>query len=141
MTNNTDIALWGRVHANMHPDGRLALTLASVPCPQRTEDLDELHLLGRVRLPGDGEHKISVVAFHRDNGEMCRFYVIKPTHPADFKPPNTAGCDPATVAWLRDIHRRLDAEIYARKMPVWNLVRQLPEITEVFIGGVEDLDN
>ncbi|UUO01694.1 hypothetical protein M4D79_25545 [Mycolicibacterium novocastrense] len=141
MTNNTDIAIWGRVHANLHPDGRLAITLVDAPCPQGIEDLDELHLLGRVRLPGDGEHKISVVALHRDSGELCRFYIIKPTHPADFKPPNTAGLHPAMAAWLHDLHRRSDAERYARTLPVWNLVSQLPEITEVFIGSETDLDN
>lgn len=134
-TTTTDAPGWGGVYANVHPDGRLVLTVKGAICPQAVEDLDEWHLLGRIQLAGDhdldGRRKFSVLAFHRDTGDLARFYVAEPRHPSET----------ITVAEAYDNPQWLsaDVEYYQRTKPVWELLIQLPEITSVTIGTARDL--
>lgn len=128
---------WGEVTAAVR-DGRLAIALAGAPCPMSLHDLEDYDLLGRLRLVGDaaddGTHKINVIARHRGTGKLVRFYVVEPTRLAadaiDLEPP----------PWVSEHVRGAMGDFHASRRLVWDRLRQLTEIAEVFIGTAKDLE-
>lgn len=106
--------------------------------------LDEWQLLGRVQMRSDmpSELKINVVAYHRHTGRLARFYMIRPKHPDGLDPLDYSS-DPESLpgyaAWKQQWDQENAAARYETDKPLWDLVSQLPDITDVFIGTVEDL--
>lgn len=124
--------------------GMLAVTLAFAPI-WRLEDCYGWDLLGRITMRHESANhsRVNVVARHCATGTLGRFYVSKPKLPEsdsgyyEDMPPE----DLAMESWLRDEKRRSELDFYAMTFPLWDLVRQLPEITEVFIGTAKDLED
>lgn len=125
-----------KVIAHVHPDGRMAITLPFAPC-FFVNELDDWNLLGRIKMRNDmdASKKINVLAWHRDTGMLGRFYVINPgdVQPADDY--DNDGCPPE----MRESLREYDAWFYRDRKQMWDLMSQLPEITDVFIGTPKDL--
>jgi hypothetical protein len=134
-----------QVIAHVHSDGRMAITLTEGTCLQ-VPDLDEWQLLGRVQMRSDmpSELKINVVAYHRHTGRLARFYMIRPKHPDGLDPLEYSSDPddlPGYAAWKKQWDQENAAVRYETDKPLWDLVSRLPEITDVFIGTVQDLHN
>lgn len=70
--------------------------------------------------------------------------MIRPKHPDGLDPLDYSS-DPESLpgyaAWKQQWDQENAAARYETDKPLWDLVSQLPEITDVFIGTAEDLHN
>ena len=69
---------------------------------------------------------------------------MRPKHPDGLDPLDYSSDPdslPGYTAWKQQRDQENAAARYETDKPLWDLVSRLPEITDVFIGTVEDLHN
>ncbi len=112
MTDNDDITTThGTTELTVHRRGnRIALTLPVNP----VGDFDNVDPIGRITLGHEQPWKMNYLAIDRETGALVRGYVINDRHP--------------DLPGLDEVLRN-----------AWLTVRDLPLITDVFIGTDKDL--
>ncbi|MFA1706037.1 hypothetical protein ACDT10_24410 [Mycobacterium intracellulare] len=111
MTDNETLTTYGVTELTVHRRGtRIALTLPGVP----TLDLDKVEPVGRIELGREQTGKMNYLAIDRATGALVRGYVLNDREPES---PD-----------LDEIVRN-----------AWLTIRELPIITDVFIGTDKDL--
>ncbi|BBY05414.1 hypothetical protein [Mycobacterium noviomagense] len=113
MSDDEVITTHGTTELTIHRRGsRIALTLPVAPMSDI--DLGKVEPIGRITLGDEQPWKMNYLGIDQDTGALVRGYLINNRHPES--------------ASLDELSRN-----------TWLAVRELPVITEVFIGTDKDL--